>query len=139
MTQKRLGEVVLRTTQIDAMKRFYREIIGLEEYRKIGTAQFFKISEDREGHPQILALFQEDWESNGPGEPHFSGHDAGKSTLHHLAFSMALEDWVKECDRLIDLGCELRTMIYPAMKWRSAYVYDPDGNTVEIVCFDDAI
>lgn len=139
MIRKRLGEIVLRTGQIDALKRFYRDLIGLEEYCQIGTAQFYKVSDDLQGHPQILAVFAEDWESNGPGEPHFSGCNNSKGTLHHIAFSMEREDWYKERDRLEHLGCEVRTTTYSAMQWRSAYVYDPDGNTVEFVCFDDSI
>jgi catechol 2,3-dioxygenase len=136
MVRKRLGEIVLRTTRIDEMKRFYREIIGLEEYRRIDRAQFFKVSDDLEGHPQILAVFQDDWESNGPGEPHFAGHDPARTTLHHFAFSMEPTDWEEERRRLSDLGSEIRSTTYPTMKWRSFYVFDPDGNTVEFVCRD---
>ena len=37
---------------------------------------------------------------------------------------------------LEDLGCEVRTAYHKWVKWRSLYVTDPEGNNVEMVCYD---
>lgn len=139
MVHKRLGEIVIRTPRLDPMMKFYRDIIGLTEYKSFNFAKFYKVSDDLKGHPQILALFDENIPSNGPGEPQFKDHIVHNSPIHHLAFAMTIDDFNAELKRFKNLGIELRTAKYKEMGWRSFYLYDPDGNTVEFVCYDKSI
>jgi catechol 2,3-dioxygenase-like lactoylglutathione lyase family enzyme len=42
---KSLGEVALRVSDLDAMQRFYQEVVGLELLRRFENAAFFKLAE----------------------------------------------------------------------------------------------
>ena len=55
---KGLGEVSIRVRDLDAMHRFYEEVIGLEVLRRDKDFVFFKIVEVYGGHTQNLALFE---------------------------------------------------------------------------------
>ena len=57
-------------------------------------------------------------------------------TLHHFAFLLEHEDFSAEQKRLEDAGIELQIAEHSRFGWRSLYFYDPDGNNVELVCFD---
>ena len=52
-----LGEIALRVKDLDAMQRFYEEVIGLELMRRFPDSAFFRIASGFGGHTQILALF----------------------------------------------------------------------------------
>ena len=54
---KGLGEVSIRVKDLDAMQKFYEEVIGLEVLRRDESFIFFKIAEGYAGHTQNLALF----------------------------------------------------------------------------------
>ena len=60
---KGLGEVSIRVRDLDAMHKFYEEVVGLEVAAHRGCARrdesfvFFKIAEGYGGHTQNLALF----------------------------------------------------------------------------------
>ena len=56
-TIKALGEVSIRVTNLDAMHKFYKEVLGLEVLRREKNFVFFKIAEGYAGHPQVLNLF----------------------------------------------------------------------------------
>ncbi len=128
-----LGEIALRVRDLDAMQRFYQETIGLELLRRFERMAFFKISDGFGGHAQVLALF------NRSGEPNYAGPDAARSTIDHLAFEIALADYESEKSRLERLSLEVRTAEHAWVHWRSLYVDDPEGNTVELVCFDPSV
>jgi len=55
---KGLGEVSIRVKDLDAMHKFYEEVVGLEVLRRDESFVFFKISEGYGGHTQNLALFE---------------------------------------------------------------------------------
>ena len=139
MIQKRLAEIVLRTPNRENMVKFYRDVVGFSEYKDLGAVTFLKISDDLKGHPQVIALFDDRIPSNGPGEPRFDGHNVNQTPVHHIAFSLAKHDFENEKKRFVDLGQEIRTATYMQMGWRSFYVYDPDGNTIEFVCPDESL
>ena len=54
---KGLGEVSIRVRDLDAMHKFYEEVVGLEVLRRDESFVFFKIAEGYGGHTQNLALF----------------------------------------------------------------------------------
>jgi len=51
-----LGEIALRVNNLDAMQKFYEEVIGLPLMARHTTSAFFKIAVGYGGHTQVLAL-----------------------------------------------------------------------------------
>jgi len=133
MKIKALGEIALRVNDLDAMQAFYQNVIGLELMRRFPDAAFFKIAEGYGGHTQILALFDRSNESG------YTGLSAAKTTVDHLAFTIAREDFEPERTRLEALGCKLEFAVHDWVHWRSLYLRDPEGNNVEFVCYDPAV
>lgn len=123
-----LGEVALRVNDLDAMQHFYAEVIGLELLRRFDGAAFLRIGEGFAGHTTVIALFAR-------------GVDVGRerTTLDHLALTIAAEDFEAEKARLEASGCRVTTAEHAWVHWRSLYVEDPEGNTVELVCNDPSV
>jgi catechol-2,3-dioxygenase len=128
-----LGEVALRVNNLDAMQRFYEEVIGLPLMTRVLNCAFFKIAEGYGGHTQVLALFDR---SQSPG---YRGTDAATSTIDHIAFEISLADFADEKKRLEALGLRVETAENAWVHWRSLDVTDPEGNQVELVCYDDSV
>lgn len=136
ISEKRLGELVLRTENVEALTSFYCEIIGLELYASFGSGNFLKIADDFEGHPQLLAIFDKSWEFSGPQGINPEDARANSGTLHHFAFAMEQDEYDREKIRLQNLGQELQFAEHKQFGWHSIYLHDPDGNSVEFVCYD---
>lgn len=130
---KGLGEIALRCTDLNQMAKFYEEVIGLELLRRFENSAFFRIAEGYAGHTQILALFDR------ANTEDYVGLDPARTTVDHIAFAIHLDDFESECQRLRDAGCDVLTTVHPWVKWRSLYVRDPEGNSVELVCYDESI
>lgn len=130
---KGLAEIALRVNDLDSMQRFYGQTIGLELLRRFPHAAFFKIAEGYAGHTQILALFDRS-EREG-----YESVSAEKSTIDHIAFTIALADYEAEKRRLKAAGLTVTTATHEWVSWRSLYVHDPEGNSVELVCYDESI
>jgi catechol-2,3-dioxygenase len=128
-----LGEIALRVNNLDAMQKFYEEVIGLPLMARDSNCAFFKIAEGYGGHTQVLALFDR---SQIPG---YRGTDATTSTIDHIAFEIPLADFADELARLRGLGLKVETAEHAWMHWRSLYVADPEGNQVELVCYDKSV
>lgn len=128
-----LGEIALRVENLDAMQHFYAEVIGLELMQRFPTSAFFRIAEGYAGHTQILALFDR------TAEPDYTGPDPARTSVDHIAFTIGLDDYAPEKARLEGLGLKVSTAEHAWVQWRSLYVDDPEGNTVELVCFDPSI
>jgi catechol 2,3-dioxygenase-like lactoylglutathione lyase family enzyme len=133
---KRIGELVLRTSNVAALTGFYTDVIGLELYASFGNNSFLKVAEDFDGHPQMLALFDKSKEFRGPHSIRPYEAIAGTGTLHHFAFAMEMKDFKLEVTRLHELGLEFEFEEYEQFGWRSIHFHDPDGNSVEFVCHD---
>ena len=130
---KALGEIALRVKNLDLMQRFYEEDIGLELMKRFPHAVFFKIAEGYGGHTQILALFGRSRETG------YRGVEPEKSTVDHLAFTIELKAFAGEKKRLEQLGLNVKTANHAWVHWRSLYVTDPEGNIVELVCYDESV
>ena len=124
-----LGEIALRVRDLDAMQRFYGEVVGLELMRRTETFAFFRIAEGFGGHTQVLALFDRRGAESEPPRPE-------ATSLDHLAFAIPLSAYASEKARLEGLGLRVDTAEHAWVQWRSLYVDDPEGNRVELVCFD---
>jgi catechol 2,3-dioxygenase-like lactoylglutathione lyase family enzyme len=138
MVKKQLGEVVIRTPNMQKMAAFYRDVVELEPFKTQGTMQFFKVSEGINGQAQAIGLFELGEVSDVDDTP-FDGHDVRKTPFHHFAFIIDHKDYTTEFNRISALGYMLRTMEHSLTQSRSFYLYDPDGNTVEFVCYDPSI
>jgi catechol 2,3-dioxygenase-like lactoylglutathione lyase family enzyme len=133
-----LGEIALRVGDLGKMRAFYEHVIGLELFRQFGEElAFFKLAPGFAGHTQVLALFAASMPPDHP-EQVFTGLESGKTTLHHIAFSIARADFEVEKSRLEGLGLVVNTMEHEWVHWRSLYVVDPEGNLVELVCYDES-
>jgi catechol-2,3-dioxygenase len=113
-----LGEIALRVNDLDAMQKFYEEIIGLPLMTKAPNCAFFKIAEGYGGHTQVVALF--DRSEN----PSYRAPEAGTSTIDHIAFEILLEDFAHEKKSLEALGLRVETAEHSWVHWRSLYVTD---------------
>ena len=138
MVEKLLGEIVIRTPNMQKMVSFYRDVVDLEPFKVLGTMQFLKVSEGLSGQAQAIGLFELD-EASDVDDATFDGHDVRKTPFHHFAFIIDRKDYENEFNRISALGYELRTIEHSLTQSRSFYLYDPDGNTVEFVCYDPSI
>ncbi len=128
-----LGEIAFRVNNLDAMQQFYEHVIGLPLMAKVSNSAFFKIADGYGGHTQVLALFDRSQ------SPSYKGTNAATSTIDHIAFEIPLADFADELKRLKGLGLQVETAEHAWVHWRSLYVTDPEGNQVELVCYDDSI
>ena len=125
---KGLGEVSICVKDLDAMQKFYEEVVGLEVLRRDESFVFFKIAEGYGGHTQNLALFQAENRLNPE-----------QTTLHHIALNVALEDFESEKMRLEGLGLKVNATVHEWLHVRSMYFYDLEGNHLEFVAYDDTV
>jgi catechol 2,3-dioxygenase len=125
---KRFGEIVLRVDDLAAMKSFYRDIVGLEVFHDEPPYVFMEIGDAVDGHPQLLGLFD---------RPK-SDQDERK-ILDHFAFLIDLEDYEAEEARLAELGVLTTRREFPYFHWRGLFFSDPEGNVVELVCYDESV
>jgi catechol-2,3-dioxygenase len=124
---KGLGEVSICVRDLDTMHKFYEEVVGLEVLRRDESFVFFKVAEGYGGHTQNLALFEA------------SKLNPQESTLHHIALNIALEDFEFEKMRLEGLGLKVNATEHEWLHVRSLYFYDPEGNHLEFVAYDESV
>jgi catechol 2,3-dioxygenase len=130
---KGLGEIALRVTDLDRMQEFYSKTVGLELLRRFPAMAFFRVAAGVAGHTQILALFDRS------GEPDYQAPFSARTTVDHLAFGIERDDFAAEKARLEALGVNVTTAEHEWVHWRSLYFPDPEGNRVELVCYDPAV
>lgn len=124
-----LGELALRCNDLEKMTAFYRDIVGLEIFNEdVPGLVFLRMGEGVEGHPQLFALFDRNVEVG-----------QATTTLDHFAFMIDLADYESERQRLEGLGVPLFPREFPHFHWRSLFFADPEGNTVELVCYDASV
>ena len=134
---KGLGEVSILVKDLDAMRKFYEEVVGLEVLRRDESFVFFKVAEGYGGHTQNLALFQA--ENRFFLENKSIQLNPEQTTLHHIALNVALEDFESEKMRLEGLGLKINATVHEWLHVRSLYFADPEGNTLEFVCYDETV
>lgn len=134
---KGLGEVSIRVKDLEVMHKFYQEVVGLEVLKRDESFTFFKIADGYGGHTQNLALF--DATNRGFIETKSEHLSSDRSTLHHIALNIALEDFESEKKRLEDLGLKVVATIHEWLHVRSMYFSDPEGNLLEFVSYDASV
>src|SRR5574341_1032740 len=134
---KGLGEVSISVKDLDAMHKFYEEVVGLEVLRRDESFVFFKVAEGYGGHTQNLALFQA--ENRFFLENKSLELNPEQTTLHHIALNVALEDFESEKMRLEGLGVKVNSTVHEWLHVRSMYFSDPEGNLLEFVCYDKGV
>jgi len=128
-----MWEVHHAIIDLAVMQQFYEQVIGLPLMTRFPNSAFFKIADGCGSHTQVLALFDR---SESPG---YRGTDAATSTIDHIAFEIPLDDFANERKKLEALGLQVETAEHTWVHWRSLYVSDPEGNQVELVCYDASV
>jgi len=138
---KGIAEISLRVHDLDLMRRFYEQVIGLEVLRENkhkhseGKAIFYAVGAGDEN----LALFEEkliDWYTRDKS-PQI---DPKLTTLSHFAFSIALDDFESEKKRLEGIGIEIvHSGTSSWMHSRMFYFFDPEGNLIEFKSHDESV
>lgn len=131
-----LGEVALRVTNLERAIGVYRDRLGFELLRRFehGIA-FLRVAPGVAGHTQVIGLFDARLPAD-PRRPPWSDAQAAVTTLHHFAIEIDPGDYGTALAYLRERGLSPDTAIHSWIGWRSIYVSDPDGNTVEFVCHD---
>lgn len=134
-----IAEIALRVHDLNLMRRFYEQVIGLKVIRDNDpgdvTAIFYAVGAGN----NHLALFPEQltgWYTRDKS-PQI---DPWLTTLSHFAFSIALEDFESEMKRIEQLGIEIvesRTSSW--LHCRMFYFFDPEGNLIEFNSHDESI
>ncbi len=122
-------ETALYTDDIDAMKAFYQDKLGLDLISGTkGRSLFFKIGRT------MLIIFDrsytedQDISINGSIIPAHATKGRG-----HIAFEACDGDYEQHKQKIIDLNIEIESEIdWPSGK-RSFYFRDPDQHSIEIV------
>ncbi|MGH7384499.1 MAG: VOC family protein [Candidatus Rokuibacteriota bacterium] len=133
-----MGETVLRVKDLPTVRRFYTETIGLDILREFDGITFLKVSDGYGGHTQIIGLFHESMAVPFPADPREPVR-LERTSLHHFALEIDRGDFDAELGRLRSLGVEVTTFEHQWCRWRSLYVRDPEGNILELVCYDAAM
>ena len=134
-----IAEISLRVHDLDLMRRFYEQVLGLEVLREYqessGKAIFYAVGAGDE----YLALFEEtlmDWYTRDKSPQ----TDPKLTTLSHFAFSIALDDFESEKKRIEQLGIEIVSSGTSSwMHCRMFYFFDPEGNLIEFKSHDESI
>ncbi|MGB5461544.1 MAG: VOC family protein [Eudoraea sp.] len=134
---KGLGEIILRVKDMELMKKFYNQTIGLELINESENYTFFKIAVGYRGHNQTLALF--DKSNLNAFNEKFKDIKTVSSTLHHFALEIDKKDYENILNFFKKNNIEYVTEIFEWIKWKSIFIKDPESNIVEFVCYDSEI
>ena len=118
---------MVRVTDIDASLKFYCDLIGLEETRRIDNekGRFTLVFLSPPGQPDAQVELTYNWDPEEYGE----GRNFG-----HLAY--AVDDIYGLCQKLMDAGV---TINRPPRDGHMAFVRSPDNISIELLQKGDAL
>ncbi len=128
-----IGEIAFRVDDLDEMQAFYEDVVGLELMNRAETNVFFDIAPGVGGHTQVLALFDRS-DTNDYTPP-----DRARTTVDHVAFEIPRDAYESERARLRSHRIEPIEKTFEWVSWRSLFFDDPEGNRVELVCYDPEV
>ncbi len=136
-----IAEISLRVHDLNLMRKFYEQVLGLEVLREIKNSDgivigvFYTVGAGDDN----LALFDEkliDWFTRDKS-PQI---DPMLTTLSHIALRIALDDFESEKKRIEQLGIEIiESGTSSWMHCRMFYFFDPEGNLIEFKSHDESI
>ncbi|KAK9287795.1 hypothetical protein L1049_016235 [Liquidambar formosana] len=132
-----LNHVARETTDLKRLAKFYQEILGFEEIEspKFGS---FEVIWLRLGPSFALHLIQRNPENRLPEGPwSATSAVADPKNLprgHHIAFSVSNFDSFVQT--LKEKGIETFEATQPNGKTRQVFFFDPDGNGLEVACWE---
>ena len=136
-----IAEISLRVHDLDLMRRFYEQVLGLQVLRENKDSDgtvivvFYAVGAGDDN----LALFDEklvDWYTRDKS-PQI---DPKLTTLSHIALSIVLDDFESEKKRLERLGIEIvDSSTSRFMHCRMFYFFDPEGNLIEFKSHDESV
>ena len=130
-----IAEIALRVHDLDLMRRFYEQVIGLKVLRENKTVIAYAVGAGNDH----LALFEEkliDWFTRDKS-PQI---DPKLTTLSHFAIRIALDDFESEKKRIEQLGIEIvHSNTSSWLHCRMFYFFDPEGNLIEFNSHDESI
>ena len=136
-----IAEISLRVHDLDLMRRFYEQVLGLQVLRENKNSDgtvivvFYSVGAGDDN----LALFDEklvDWYTRDKS-PQI---DPKLTTLSHIALSIVLDDFESEKKRLESLGIEIvHSSTSSFMHCRMFYFFDPEGNLIEFKSHDESV
>ncbi len=138
-----IAEIVINVADLARACAFYERVLGFQLHSQYPaeepTIVFLTIKTidtplSQNGHPQLFALI--DPQRHPPAKARFRGLDVGVSTLNHLAFEIAAEDYTSEKGRLESFGLAVQEERFPHMQAKALFFQDPEGNTLEFICPD---
>jgi len=128
---RHLGELVVRVDDLEKMRDFYENVVGLELFCDESDEGriFLKAGDAVDGHPQLSAIFV---------RPR-ADFDPERKIMDHFAFVIDVADYTDEFKRLESLGVRPIMRTFPKFGWRSFFFLDPEGNAVEFVSADPSV
>jgi catechol 2,3-dioxygenase-like lactoylglutathione lyase family enzyme len=120
-----VSELVLEVVDLEAAERFYADVLGFPVV-------------DRWPAREAIWVMAGDRTRIGLWRPQV-GLMGGRGGLHvHFAMHIAEDDFDAAVALLRERGQEVREVSFGETHGRAAYVYDPDGNVVELWTWDVA-
>ena len=136
-----IAEISLRIHDLDLMRRFYEQVLGLQVLQENKNSDgavivvFYSVGAGDDN----LALFDEklvDWTTRDKS-PQI---DPKLTTLSHIALSIVLDDFESEKKRIEGLGIEIvHSSTWLSMHYRMFYFFDPEGNLIEFRSHDESV
>ena len=119
---KRVGHVVLKMRDLEAAKKFYAGILGMQISSESEIAVFFRFGD----YHHDIGVFKTTEDAEAPKEEQVG-------LLHAALVVDSQESLVEMYKHLQEQGVTIEAAFDHGMT-RSIYVYDPEGNALEIYC-----